>query len=276
MSDSPNPSQPKFPGKKFDHLVEIMQTLRSPTGCPWDKEQTIASLRTFILEETYELLDAIDQANPKAMCDELGDFIFEAVFLAQVCAENSYFDISDALESVTEKLIRRHPHVFVNQDTDNAQVKTVKDVKLRWEEIKAAELRETKRQPKLMGNIPLALPELLRAVRIGKRAANVGFDWKNVNEVLDKVEEELTELREAIKRKAEKDREEELGDLLFALVNLSRHLEIDPEIALKRANRKFLERFSRLEKIFSERGIALRDTSLELMNSEWNQLKKDF
>ena len=274
MSNSSTPLQPKLPGKKFDHLVEIMRILRSPTGCPWDKEQTISSLRTFILEETYELLDAIDQDDSKAICDELGDFIFEAVFLAQLCAEKNYFEISDALESVTRKLIRRHPHVFVNQDTNKKQVKTVEDVKLQWKKIKAGEQKGGKRQSELMENISLTLPALLRASCIGKRAADVGFDWENTTEVLNKIEEELTELKTAIKRKNSENKEEELGDLFFALVNLSRHLEVDPEIALMQASQKFLKRFSRLENRFSERGIELRDASLESMNSEWEQLKE--
>ena len=178
MPESLEPPSPTPAGRTFDRLVEIMRTLRSPDGCPWDREQTLSSLRPFLLEETYEVLDALDRGDPKALCDELGDLVFEAVFLAQLCAEENHFTITDALEAATTKLIRRHPHVFGNHKTDRAAVKTAEDVKRRWEEIKADEQQAAGRQPSLLGGIPATLPALLRAYRIGRRAATVGFDWE--------------------------------------------------------------------------------------------------
>ena len=271
----PEPPHPTSAGRTFDRLVEIMRTLRSPDGCPWDREQTLSSLRPFLLEETYEVLDAIDRADPKALCDELGDLVFEAIFLAQLCAEENDFTITDALEAATTKLIRRHPHVFGNHKTDRAAVKTAEDVKRRWEEIKADEQQAAGRQPSLLGGIPATLPALLRAYRIGRRAATVGFDWEGPVDVMRKVEEELAEVRAAMAESRRDRVEEELGDLLFAVANLARHLGVEPEGALVDASRKFSERFGALEHRFRERGSALRDASLEEMEAEWGRVKEE-
>ena len=259
-------------GQQFQRLVEIMRTLRSPEGCRWDREQTLESLRPFVLEETYEVVDAIDRADPEALRDELGDFLLEAVFLAQISSERGDFEIADSLEAVCMKLVRRHPHVF-GDDTGPRATMTAGDVKRRWEEIKAEEQQAAGRAPSLLGTIPEGLPSLLRAYRLGRRAAIVGFDWPSVEGVDAKVDEELAELHAARARGSAAAVEEELGDLLFALANLARHLDIDPESALRAANRKFTTRFSALETRLRDRGIELRDATLEEMEAEWQRVK---
>ena len=273
MSDTSESISPQSAGARFDQLVEIMRTLRAPNGCPWDREQTLSSLRPFVLEEAYEVLDAIDRADANALCDELGDLVFEAVFLAQLCAEDGQFTIADALAAVADKLVRRHPHVFGDRDT-RGSVKTAEDVKRRWEAIKADEQEAAGRQPSLLGSIPATLPALLRAYRIGKRVATVGFDWERPDQVLKKVDEELIELREAIDDGASARIEEELGDLLFAVANLSRNLGIEPEGALAHASRKFLRRFALLEQRFLERRVPLRDVPADEMEREWVRIKE--
>ena len=273
MPDTSEPISSQSAGARFDQLVEIMRALRAPDGCPWDREQTLSSLRPFVLEEAYEVLDAIDRADAHALCDELGDLVFEAVFLAQLCAEHGQFTIADALAAVADKLVRRHPHVFGDRDT-RGSVKTAEDVKRRWEAIKADEQEATGRQPSLLESIPAALPALLRAYRIGKRVATVGFDWERPDQVLKKVDEELIELREAIDDGASAQIEEELGDLLFAVVNLSRHLGIEPEGALAHTSRKFSRRFALLEQRFQERRVPLRDVPADEMEREWVRIKE--
>ena len=273
MPDTSEPISSQSAGARFDQLVEIMRALRAPDGCPWDREQTLSSLRPFVLEEAYEVLDAIDRADAHALCDELGDLVFEAVFLAQLCAEHGQFTIADALAAVADKLVRRHPHVFGDRDT-RGSVKTAEDVKRRWEAIKADEQEATGRQPSLLESIPAALPALLRAYRIGKRVATVGFDWERPDQVLKKVDEELIELREAIDDGASAQIEEELGDLLFAVVNLSRHLGIEPEGALAHTSRKFSRRFALLEQRFQERRVPLRDVPADEMECEWVRIKE--
>ena len=273
MPDTSEPISSQSAGARFDRLVEIMRTLRAPDGCPWDREQTLSSLRPFVLEEAYEVLDAIDRADAKALCDELGDLVFEAVFLAQLCAENGQFTIADVLKSAADKLVRRHPHVFGDRDT-RGSVKTAEDVKRRWEAIKAGEQEAAGQQPSLLGSIPAALPALLRAGRIGKRVATVGFDWERPAQVLKKVDEELIELREAIDDEATDRIEEELGDLLFALANLARHLGIEPEGALAHASRKFSRRFTELERRFQARRLPLRDVPAAEMEREWARIKE--
>ena len=259
-------------GAKFERLVDIMRTLRGPGGCPWDREQTLASLRPFVIEEAYEVLDAIDRADAAALCDELGDLVFEAVFLAQLCAEDRRFTIADALDAAAAKLIRRHPHVFGDEPARTATL-TAAEVKRRWEAIKAGEQAAAGRAPSLLGSVPAALPALLRAYRIGKRAATVGFDWTRADDVLDKVREELAEVEAAVGTDAPAAIEEELGDLLFAVANLARHLGVEPEGALRAATRKFADRFALLEQGFRDRGRALRDVSPAEMDQAWAAVK---
>ena len=272
MAETPQPPS-ESAGARFDQLVDIMRTLRSPDGCPWDREQTLASLRPFLLEEAYEVLDAIDRADTAALRDELGDLVFEAVFLAQLCAEDGQFTIADALASVANKLIRRHPHVFGDRD-ERGSVTTAEDVKRRWEEIKADERAEARHPPSLLGSIPVTLPALLRAYRIGKRAATVGFDWRRPEDVMKKVAEELGELREAIEDGVTARIEEELGDVLLAMANLARHLGVEPEAALGRATRKFSQRFAALEQHFQERRVPLSDVPMDDLEREWTRIKQ--
>ena len=277
MPTAPESSNAVSPGAQLDRLVEIMRILRSPAGCPWDREQTLSSLRPFVLEEAYEVVDAIDAGDTAALRGELGDLVLEAVFVAQLCTEDDGFTLADALRSTSDKLIRRHPHVF-DTDTERRagrETRSAADVKRRWEEIKAKEQQSAGQPPQLLGGLPTGLPALLRAYRMGRRAATVGFDWSRSDDVLGKVEEELSELREAMATGPRAAVEEELGDLFFALANLGRHLDIDPEGALRQANRKFSNRFTELERRFLARGRPLRDATLDEMDAEWRHIKRD-
>ncbi len=259
-------------GREFERLVGLMRRLRSTDGCAWDREQTLESLRPFVIEETYEVVDAIDRGDPDALCDELGDFLLEAVFLAQISTERGDFDIGDALRAICDKLVRRHPHIFGEQAGDGPSL-DAGAVKRQWEQIKAEERRTAGRSPGALGSIPESLPALLRAYRLGRRAATVGFDWTDAAGVESKVTEELSELAAARAGGARAAIEEELGDLLFAVANLARHLDVDPESALRAANRKFSARFEALEARLQERGVALRDATLEEMEAEWARVK---
>ena len=259
-------------GAAFQRLVELMRRLRSDDGCAWDREQTLESLRPFVIEETYEVVDAIDRGDPDALRDELGDFLLEAVFLAQISAERGDFDIADSLRAIGDKLVRRHPHVFGDEAGDG-DGPDADQVKRQWEQIKAEEQRTAGRAPSALGSIPESLPALLRAYRLGKRAATVGFDWLDIGGVEAKVAEELAELAEARAGGSGAEVEEEIGDLLFAVANLARHLDVDPESALRAANRKFSRRFAGLEARLRQRGVALRDATLDEMEAEWARIK---
>jgi MazG family protein len=260
----------------FTRLVEIMATLRGPDGCPWDREQTIDTLKPFVLEETYEVLEAIDRHDHAALAEELGDFVFEAVFLAQLESEAGHFTIADAIQTAADKLVRRHPHVFKRGDGE-AALDSAGQVRTRWEEIKAEERASSRREKTLLSGIGPALPSLLRAYHIGVRAASVGFDWAVPGDVVDKIQEEVDELREvAGGTGGENDRaraEEEMGDLLFSIANLSRKLGIEPETALRKANDKFTRRFGTLEKNVAAAGRALKDMTLEELEAEWQRAK---
>ncbi len=259
-------------GAGFQRLVDLMRRLRAEDGCAWDREQTLESLRPFVIEETYEVVDAIDRGDSDALRDELGDFLLEAVFLAQISAERGDFDVADSLRAICDKLVRRHPHVF-GDAAGGGDALDADQVKRRWEEIKADEQRTAGRPASALGSIPESLPALLRAYRLGKRAATVGFDWPAASGVEAKVSEELAELAEARAGGSAAEVEEEIGDLLFAIANLARHLDVDPETALRAANRKFSARFAALESRLRERGVALRDATLEEMEAEWKRVK---
>src|ERR687896_741933 len=236
-------------GLRFDRLVEIMRALRAPDGCPWDREQTHASLRPFVLEETYEVLDAIESGDPATLREELGDFLYEAVFLAQISEEAGHFSIADAVQSICDKLVRRHPHVFARDSADGAPV-TSQQVIEKWEAMKARERTDQPAKTTLSG-VPRTLPSLLRAYEISARAAAVGFDWARPADVIEKIEEEVAEVRREVESGATGDlsrAEEEMGDLLFAIANLSRKLGIEPEAALRQANEKFTKRFDLVER----------------------------
>ena len=275
-TDADRSAPPPTAGDRFDRLVQIMRRLRSPDGCAWDREQTLASLRPFVLEEAYEVVDAIDRGDRTALCDELGDLLLEAVFVAQICAEASAFTIADATDAVVAKLIRRHPHVFGGSDTETDAGRrdlSPVEVKEQWERIKTRERAGTPERATLLDGIPEALPSLLRASRIGARTANVGFDWDEPGAVIDKVDEELAELRQAVASADPTHIEEELGDLLFTVANLARKLRVDPESALRAANGKFTRRFRAIEQRLAARGRALHDATPEELEREWQAVK---
>ena len=262
------------PGDRFTELVDIMRTLRSPAGCPWDREQTLRSLRPFLLEETYEALEAIDGGDPAALREELGDLLFEVVFLAQIADEGGQFSITDAIETIATKLVRRHPHVF--GEADRAQ--SAADVLGRWEDLKRDERAAAGERVKTtLGGVPKTLPGLLRAYEYGSRAASVGFDWERASDVIGKIEEEIREVRGALEHATTDPAalEEEMGDLLFAIANLSRKLGVEPENALRAANDKFAARFTELERRFAERGLPMKAAGLDALEAEWQALKRE-
>jgi tetrapyrrole methylase family protein/MazG family protein/ATP diphosphatase len=257
-------------GPPFQKLVDIMVRLRGPQGCPWDREQTLESLRGFLLEETHEVLDAIDRGDTDALRGEIGDLIFEGVFLAQVCADAGQFTVADSLNHINAKLIRRHPHIF---DPSGRPLDTPGEVHQQWEQIKAREQSDAGETRSVLRGLPRTLPALLRAYEIGTRVAAVGFDWARTADVVDKIEEEVRELRQAVASEGQARAEEEMGDLLFSIANLSRKLGIDPESALRKANEKFTKRFTALENNFHAQGRSVHGASLEEMEREWVAIK---
>jgi MazG family protein len=263
-------------GDAFIRLVDIMRRLRGPGGCPWDHEQTIHSLRGFVLEETYEVLDAIDRSDHDALRGEIGDLIFEGVFLARIEEDEGRFTIADSLRAIGEKLVRRHPHVFGDTETSaRPSADTAGKVVEQWEQIKAREQKSAGERRSLLKGVPRSMPALLRAHEIGTRVAAVGFDWPSSGQVVDKIEEEVAELRQALNGREGRERaEEEMGDLLFSIANLSRKLGIEPESALRKANEKFSERFTALEGEFERRGRSIHDATLEEMEDVWNVVKR--
>jgi MazG family protein len=257
-------------GASFQKLVDIMARLRAPDGCPWDREQTFESLRGFLLEETHEVLDAIDRGDTEALRGEIGDLIFEGVFLAQVAADQGRFTVVESLNAITAKLIRRHPHIF---DPSGRPLDTPGQVVTQWEQIKAQEQREAGERRGVLRGVPKTLPALLRAYEIGTRVAAVGFDWSRTADVVDKIEEEVAELRQAITSEGGARTEEEMGDLLFSIANLARKLGIEPESALRRANEKFTARFSALEEHLHAQGRSVHEASLDEMEGAWQAIK---
>jgi MazG family protein len=257
-------------GEKFQKLVEIMARLRAPGGCPWDREQTFDSIKPYTLEETYEVLDAIDRREWNDLAEELGDFLLQAVFYAQMASEADLFRIDDALEAINRKLIRRHPHVFGDQSAETAG-----DVKRIWGQVKAEEKKgQGREQDGLLAPVPRALPALVEAQQISSRAAGAGFDWENPEQVLGKLHEELAEFAEARRRASHDEIENEMGDLLFVLVNLARFVKVDPEQALRRTNAKFRKRFSYIERKLAERGRKLEDSNIGEMEALWQEAKR--
>ena len=272
----------KNAGVEFEHLVEIMRTLRSPQGCPWDREQTWRSLTHYVLEEAYEVVDAIDRGDVPALEEEIGDHIFEGVFLAQIAAEADQFTVFDSLKRVTTKLVSRHPHVFqedgtVHNEDSKSRAPSAEAALARWNARKVDERAASGKVTTTLGTVPRSLPSLLRAFTIGHRAAGVGFDWPRADDVIGKIEEEVAELRETVTSEpANAARaEEEMGDLLFAIANLSRKLGVDPEAALRRANDKFVRRFETVEQRLTAKGRALDHSTLAEMESEWQEVKAD-
>jgi ATP diphosphatase len=262
-------------GGSFERLVGVVARLRAPDGCPWDRAQTLGSLRPFVLEEAYEVLEAIDAGDRAALAEEIGDLVFEGVLLARLCEEAGDFTIVDSLGTITDKLIRRHPHVF--GDADKAS--SADEVLGRWEAAKAREREDAGTGRTILSGVPKTLPSLLRAHEMGTRAAAVGFDWERATDVLAKIQEEVDELRAAVDaRGADPARdsrriEEEMGDLFFALANLARKLGVEPEAALRVANEKFQRRFTAMERRFARRGMSLQEATLDAMESEWGKVK---
>jgi len=256
-------------GREFQKLVDIMRRLRGPDGCPWDRQQTLQTLRPFVLEETYEVLDAIDRNDHDALLGEIGDLLFEGVFLAQLADDERHFNVSDSLRHVSAKLIRRHPDVFGS----TRGVDTAGKVLEQWEQIKAKEQKHAGEEQSVLRGMPKALPSLLAAHELGTRVAAVGFDWARTADVVTKIEEEVSELKEALEHEGPERVEEEMGDLLFAVANLARKLGVESESALRKANAKFSARFRALERAFAERERTVHEASLEEMERVWEEIK---
>jgi MazG family protein len=289
MADAPDADRPRVPappaepvptpGGAFARLVEIMRLLRSPEGCPWDRAQTPATLAPFVLEEAHEVVDAIERGDLGALAGEVGDLIFEGVFLAQLGADAGAFTAADALHHVNEKLIRRHPHVFAgaatSPDAPAPMVSTPAGVVEQWEEIKARERAGAQASwAGALDGIPRTLPALLTAHEIATRVSAVGFDWARAEDVVAKIEEEVAELRRALADETPARAAEELGDLLFAIASLARKLGLEPEAALRAANRKFAARFRALEEEVERRGQRVEALPLDDLEAIWQGVKR--
>ena len=248
-------------------LVDLMATLRGPGGCPWDRKQTAESLKPFLIEECYEVVDALDENNPDKVKEELGDLLFQIIFHARIAEERGEFTIRDVITTNVEKMIRRHPHVFGEE-----KLTTDKEVLANWEEIKKKEKGYEDRQSILEG-VPRSMPSLIRAHRLQERAARVGFDWKHLNETLPKLDEEIEEFKESLKTENAAKIEEELGDIFFMLVNISRFLDVDPEEALRKTIGKFIHRFRYIEESAVNAGKSLNDMTLDEMENLWQEAK---
>jgi MazG family protein len=266
-------------GERFEKLVEIMATLRGPNGCPWDKQQDFDSLKPMLVEEVYEVLEAIDNKDFDGLAEELGDLLLHVIFQAHLAKEAGEFDINTVIERISGKLVRRHPHVFGNESAT-----TPEEVIKNWEAIKAQEKAEklknrTPEQRSLLEGIPSKLPAIHEAHQISSRAARVGFDWPDIEGVFDKLQEEVSELKEVISSggddKQREKLEDEIGDMLFVMVNIARYLKIDSESALKRANRKFKARFRYMEGELARQGKSLEETPLSEMEALWQKAKSE-
>ena len=251
----------------FQGLVDIMARLRAPGGCPWDREQNFDSIKRYTIEETYEVIDAIERKDYAALCEELGDLMLQPVFYAQMAAEAGHFDIGDSLRAINEKLIRRHPHVF-----GETEVASSDEVLSNWDAIKAKEKGDHAQG--LLDSVNRAQPALMEAMQISKKAAKAGFEWAAFEDVLAKLQEEVAELKQARAEGDEAEIEGEIGDLLFTVVNLARWVKVDPEQALRHTNAKFRQRFGHVEERVREQGKELGATSLEEMEGYWQEAKK--
>ena len=253
-------------GHKIEELVEIVNRLRGPDGCPWDREQTSNSLIPYFVEEVYEVIESIDERNWDSLKEELGDLLLHIIFQASIAEEDEKFKFADTITNVNNKLIDRHPHVFGKSKADAAF-----HAKQNWEAVKH---KEKGRKSRLDG-VPKSLPSLTQGQRLQQKASYVGFDWDKIDQVWEKVNEEILELKEAESIGEKKHIEEEIGDLLFAIVNLSRHFDVSAENALRQTNRKFIRRFKKVEQTIKSRGKELDEATLEEMDSIWNQIKHD-
>lgn len=253
---------------EFAKLVDTIAKLRGPEGCPWDKQQTHLSLKKYAIEETYEVIDAIDSGDPAKLEDELGDFLLQALLHAQIAAESGEFDIGDVCKTIREKLLRRHPHVFAD-----VEVSGVDDVLHNWEQIKRAEYEHRR---SVLDGVPKSLPALMRATKISKKAAKTGFDWPDVRAIIGKLKEETTELEEALERGNGDEIKDEIGDLLFTMVNIARFQHVDAEEALRDMLAKFVYRFNKIEEKAEETGRSISDMTLEEMDQVWEDAKGSF
>ena len=252
-------------------LREIMRRLRDPdTGCPWDIEQDFGTIAPYTIEEAYEVADAIEREAWDELQGELGDLLFQSVFHAQIAEDRGLFDFDDVANSIADKMVARHPHVFGDQSRDKSAAQQTRD----WEAVKAAE-RAARAQTGVLDGVAVGLPALLRAMKLQKRAARVGFDWPETAQVLDKIVEEAGELAEAAADLPHDKVEEEMGDLLFVMANLARHLKVDPEQALRRTNAKFVRRFGRVEARLAEAGTRPEDSTLAEMDALWDEAKAE-
>jgi tetrapyrrole methylase family protein/MazG family protein/ATP diphosphatase len=274
MSSEKSLPEKKLPEKTLDDLVTLMSRLRAPDGCPWDREQNYSTLAPMLIEEAYEVIEAAEAQDWQALRDELGDVLFQIVFYGQVAAEAGHFTIRDSIRRVHEKMVRRHPHVFGEEKVENTA-----EVLANWEAIKAAEKRasgqDEKTDKSLLDGVSRKIPALLEAHQLTTKAARVRFDWERVDDVFDKLAEELQELRAELQRtdRNETAVAEEVGDLLFVLTNIARHLSVEPESALKAANRKFRRRFQHIENRLAERGRTCHEASLAEMDELWNEAR---
>ena len=260
--------------RSLGELLNIMARLREPGGCPWDREQTEQTLKKFLIEEAYETLEAIETGTPDALKEELGDLLLQVIFLSRIAEEEGEFDFSDVVHTLAEKLMRRHPHVFPAGDgpLNSVKPKNTRDVVEAWGAIKKLEGKYAKRTS-LLDGLPLALPALERARRISQRVSRVGFDWPDIDAVWKKVKEELSELRQAEQTSSRKALESEFGDLLFTLVNWARFKGLSAEESLRKANRRFIRRFGRVEEELRRRGKTPEESTLEEMDRLWNKVK---
>ncbi len=259
-------------GNYFQKLLDLMDTLRGPEGCPWDKEQTRETLKPLLVEEAFEVLEALDGSDSAELCEELGDLLFQVIFHSRIAQEKGEFDIHDVCRRTYEKMVHRHPHVFGDESFRDSR-----ELLRQWEDIKTAERKSaglpTTRESILAG-IPERIPALYASYQMSSKAARVGFDWNSIEEIRDKFLEEFQELQDALQGGEEKDIREEVGDLLFAALNIARYLQVDPETALTRANRKFSARFKTMEKHFASQGRALKEISVEEMEAFWQNHKR--
>ncbi|MEA2568192.1 MAG: tetrapyrrole methylase family protein / MazG family protein [Acidobacteriota bacterium] len=252
--------------RSFEDLVRLMTTLRGPNGCPWDRKQTLPDLKPYVIEEAYEVVDAIDRDDRTSLAEEVGDMLLEAVFIAEVTREEGSFDIYDSITAVHDKLVRRHPHVFADAQANDAD-----EVLVNWEKLKNEERKSENKS--LMSGVPLSMPALQKASRLTEKASRVGFDWRRTEDVFAKLDEELAEVHEAIASGDAAKVHDELGDLLFTIANIARKLNVNPEEALQSTNRKFTRRFESMERAVREQERNLDQLSLEEMDALWNDAK---
>lgn len=252
--------------KSFSDLVDLMKTLRAPGGCPWDRQQTYQDLKPYVIEEAYEVVEAIDRDDRDSLKEEIGDLLMEAVFLAEIARQEGAFGIEDSITAVHDKLVRRHPHVFADVKADSAEA-----VVTNWERLKSAERK--KEDKSVLSGVPRALPALLKATRLTEKAARVGFDWRSTEDIFEKLSEETEELKEAIRNADQKEIEHELGDLLFTIANVARRLKVNAEEALQSSNRKFARRFEAVERELRSQDRSFDDATLEEMDAIWEKAK---